>query len=323
MAATVSVVAAAAAQVGGGAKSNGVAVGNGYGGPPVNGKAGKEEDAAAAEAAPDTAEEETQKEVDITINNVVSSFSVKCHLNLRDIAQRGANVEYRRENGMATMKLRKPWTTASMWSSGKITCTGASSEPEAHCAARRYSRILQKLGFNIKFRNFRVVNVLGTCIMPFGIKITQFSQLHREAASYEPELHPGVTYKIKEPKATLKIFSTGSITVTARSVAIVQMAIEHIYPLVEAFQKPKTKADIKKKPTPDSQRNSQGVKRAAPPSSSAPSSSSCAPRKRRGDGGPAPSAGRPSRRGAGSDEGDVDDDLEQPAESDESDESSD
>lgn len=31
---------------------------------------------------------------------------------------------------------------------------------------------------------------------------------------YEPELHPGVTYKIKRYRATLKIFSTGSITVT-------------------------------------------------------------------------------------------------------------
>ena len=37
--------------------------------------------------------------------------------------------------------------------------------------------------------------------------------------SYEPELHPGVTYKITEPKATLKIFSTGSITVTGKSKA--------------------------------------------------------------------------------------------------------
>lgn len=33
---------------------------------------------------------------------------------------------------------------------------------------------------------------------------------------YEPELHPGVTYKLKNPKATLKIFSTGSITVTGK-----------------------------------------------------------------------------------------------------------
>ena len=62
--------------------------------------------------------------------------------------------------------------------------------------------------------------------------------------SYEPELHPGVTYKCKDPKATLKIFSTGSITVTAPSVANVQRAVEHIYPLVEEFQKPKTKSDV-------------------------------------------------------------------------------
>jgi TATA-box binding protein (TBP) (component of TFIID and TFIIIB) len=61
--------------------------------------------------------------------------------------------------------------------------------------------------------------------------------------SYEPELHPGVTYKCKDPKATLKIFSTGSVTITAPSVANVQRAVEHIYPLVEVFAKPKTKQD--------------------------------------------------------------------------------
>lgn len=32
--------------------------------------------------------------------------------------------------------------------------------------------------------------------------------------SYEPELHPGVTYKLFNPKATLKIFSTGGVTIT-------------------------------------------------------------------------------------------------------------
>lgn len=39
-------------------------------------------------------------EIDIVINNVVCSFSVRCHLNLRQIALNGANVEYRRENGV-------------------------------------------------------------------------------------------------------------------------------------------------------------------------------------------------------------------------------
>lgn len=75
-------------------------------------------------------EQEPQPEVDIVINNVVCSFSVKCHLSLREIALNGFNVEYRRENGMVTMKLRQPYTTASIWSSGRITCTGATSEDQ-------------------------------------------------------------------------------------------------------------------------------------------------------------------------------------------------
>jgi len=230
---------------GGAAVTNGHAAANGDAAEPKNKKP-----AAAAPLAADSKEpqpaaaQEEEPEVDIVINNVVCSFNVRCHLNLRVIATQGLNVEYRKENGMVTMKLRHPYTTASMWSSGKITCTGANSEDQAKTAARKYARFLQKLGFNTRFTNYRVVNVLGTCTMPFAIKITQFSQEHREA-SYEPELHPGVTYRIRDPKATLKIFSTGSITITAPSVANIQSAVERIYPLVHKFRKPKTAEDIK------------------------------------------------------------------------------
>ncbi|XP_022904028.1 TATA box-binding protein-like 1 [Onthophagus taurus] len=187
--------------------------------------------------------EDAEPEIDIVINNVVCSFSVRCHLNLRDIALNGLNVEYRKENGMVTMKLRRPYTTASIWSSGKVTCTGATSEDQAKIAARRFARCLQKLGFNVRFNNYRVVNVLGTCSMPFAIRINSFSERHKEA-DYEPELHPGVTYKLKSPKATLKIFSTGSVTVTAPSVMDVQAAIEHIFPLVYEFRKERSPEDI-------------------------------------------------------------------------------
>jgi transcription initiation factor TFIID TATA-box-binding protein len=135
---------------------------------------------------------------------------------------------------MVTMKLRRPYTTASIWSSGKVTVTGATTEACAHLAARRIARMLQSIGFRTRFSNYRVVNVLGSCTMPFNIKIAPFSEQYRQEAryvlvcvhgntifmmfvfySYEPELHPGVTFRIKEPhRATLKIFSTGSITIT-------------------------------------------------------------------------------------------------------------
>jgi TATA-box binding protein (TBP) (component of TFIID and TFIIIB) len=48
----------------------------------------------------ETPSEPEPPEIDIVINNVVCSFSVRCHLNLRQIALNGANVEYRRENGV-------------------------------------------------------------------------------------------------------------------------------------------------------------------------------------------------------------------------------
>ncbi|XP_063839091.1 TATA box-binding protein-like 1 [Ostrinia nubilalis] len=198
--------------------------------------------AAPAPAPAPAADDDDTPEIDIMINNVVCSFSVKCHLNLRQIALNGVNVEFRRENGMVTMKLRRPYTTASIWSSGRITCTGATSEDQAKVAARRYARALQKLGFQVRFQNFRVVNVLGTCRMPFGIRIIAFSNKYKEA-DYEPELHPGVTYKLYNPKATLKIFSTGGVTITARSVNDVQSAVERIFPLVYEFRKPRSAAD--------------------------------------------------------------------------------
>lgn len=60
--------------------------------------------------------------------------------------------------------------------------------------------------------------------MPFAIKIVQFSEKYKKEASYEPELHPGVTYNLKTPKATLKIFSTGSMTVTGENGIVTQLS---------------------------------------------------------------------------------------------------
>ncbi|XP_066556293.1 TATA box-binding protein-like 1 isoform X2 [Amia ocellicauda] len=174
--------------------------------------------------------------LDIIITNVVAVFRTRCHLNLRTIALEGTNVIYKPEKVL--MKLRKPRITASIWSSGKIICTGATSEEEAKIGARRLARCLQKLGFKVKFTEFKVVNVLAVCTMPFEIRLPEFTKKNRPIASYEPELHPAASYRIKNLKATLQIFSTGSVTVTAPNVQLVATAVEQAYPLL--FESRKT-----------------------------------------------------------------------------------
>lgn len=94
--------------------------------------------------------EEESPEVNVAINNVVCTFSTRCHLNLKTLALNGFNVELKKAQGMLNMKLRKPSATASIWSSGKITVTGASSEYNCKTAARRIARLIQRIGFNVR-----------------------------------------------------------------------------------------------------------------------------------------------------------------------------
>lgn len=91
---------------------------------------------------------------------------------------------------MVTMKLRYPKISANICSSGKITVSGAHSYEDAKKGARRIARILQNLGFKVKFTDFRVINVLGNVDCPFGIKISQFTEHYREVCRYASSSNP-------------------------------------------------------------------------------------------------------------------------------------
>ena len=42
-------------------------------------------------------------------------------------------------------------------------CTGTKDEDESKIAARKFARIIQKLGFPVKFTNFKIQNMVGSC----------------------------------------------------------------------------------------------------------------------------------------------------------------
>lgn len=179
--------------------------------------------------APDPIDHGDDSEIELFVNNVVCSFALGCQLNLRKIAMEAANVIYRRDQSMVLMKIRNPYCSANLWSSGKVTVTGTTSEDDAERAARRVARCLQRLGFKIKFRNFRVVNCLATCAMPWPIDIVKLSRKYPDCVSYEPEIHPGATVRLNN-KAVLKVFTTGRITLTAPSVERINTAVNEFYP---------------------------------------------------------------------------------------------
>lgn len=84
--------------------------------------------------------------------NIVSTVNLSCKLDLKKIALHARNAEYNPKRFAAViMRIREPRTTALIFSSGKMVCTGAKSEEDSRLAARKYARIIQKLGFPVSF----------------------------------------------------------------------------------------------------------------------------------------------------------------------------
>merc|ERR1711935_663035 len=90
------------------------------------------------------------------LQNIVSTVNLACPLDLKKIALHARNAEYNPKRFAAViMRIRDPRTTALIFSSGKMVCAGAKSEEDSRLAARKYARIIQKLGFPQNSKNSR------------------------------------------------------------------------------------------------------------------------------------------------------------------------
>ena len=94
-------------------------------------------------------------------------------------------------------------------------------EEQSRLAARKYARIIQKLGFNAKFSEFKIQNIVGSCDIKFPIRLEGLAYAHGHYSSYEPELFPGLIYRMVKPKIVLLIFVSGKIVLTGAKVSFV------------------------------------------------------------------------------------------------------
>ncbi|EAL69559.1 TATA-binding protein [Dictyostelium discoideum AX4] len=174
-----------------------------------------------------------------TLQNIVSTVNMATELDLKAIALGARNAEYNPKRFAAViMRIREPKTTALIFKSGKMVCTGAKSEDASRFAARKYARIIQKLDFPARFTDFKIQNIVGSCDVKFPIKLELLHNAHTSFTNYEPEIFPGLIYKMIQPKVVLLIFVSGKIVLTGAKVREeIYEAFENIYPVLSAFKK--------------------------------------------------------------------------------------
>ena len=176
----------------------------------------------------------------IRIQNIASTANFGVRLDLKKIALKCRNTEFNpRRFGAVVMRLREPRATALMFASGKICVTGVKSTHNATLAMKKFHYIIERIGFQPKEKmDFKVQNIVGTADCGFPIRLEGLVYAHSAFASYEPELFPGLIYRLVSPRVVFLIFVSGKIVITgAKKESDLANALTKLYPVLVEFKK--------------------------------------------------------------------------------------
>ena len=187
------------------------------------------------------------------IVNIVSMVNLRVPLNLKLIALKCRNSEYNPSRINAViMRIKEPKAAALIFNSGIIIVLGARDKEKSKQAAKIFAKQIKNLGYEAKFSNFNIVNIVATCDLGFPIKLTQLNikinymlsknkstndEDEKSPCHYEPEAFPGLIYHMTKPELTLLIFQSGKMNfVGAKNKDDIYEALQKIYPLLCKFK---------------------------------------------------------------------------------------
>ncbi len=132
----------------------------------------------------------------------------------------------------AVYKLEEPHASFLIFSSGKMNCVGAKSLGDAKLAIKRLTRKLQRSGVEIKSEpQIKVQNIVASIDFGRGFDLEEIAR-NFENTEYEPEVFPGLVFRLDDPKVVVLLFVSGKgVCAGARSGRDVERAAERIVKL--------------------------------------------------------------------------------------------
>ena len=167
---------------------------------------------------------------DIQVVNIVVSTSLEHDIPLEKMAATLSNTEYNPEQfpGLV-IRIKDPKTSALIFSSGKVVCTGARSMDKVEEAIKNIIKSLEKINVKITIQpKINIQNIVASGSVGFDLNLNTLA-MKLENTEYEPEQFPGLVYKLPQAKATFLLFSNGKIVCTGtKSEDEVYLALEKL-----------------------------------------------------------------------------------------------
>jgi len=169
-----------------------------------------------------------ESDLDYKIENVVATVVVEIteKIDLNQIARKHAEVEYNPERfpGLV-MRIEKPRATILIFSTGKMVVTGLRKAVEAPKVVEKVVKNIKKAGIKVANPEITIQNIVASGDLHTHIDLNM-AAIVMEQAMYEPEVFPGLIYRMADPKTVFLIFSTGRIVCTgAKNKEIVREAV--------------------------------------------------------------------------------------------------
>jgi transcription initiation factor TFIID TATA-box-binding protein len=151
----------------------------------------------------------------IRIENVVAAATMHQKIDLNAVVKSYPGVEYRpKQFPGLVFRLKRPKTATLIFNSGKMVCTGAKSEKEAHRAVKKVIKELKKGGIIIISKpELKIVNIVASVSLRGRIDLEK-AAYDLEKTMYEPEQFPGLIYRMAEPKVVILLFASGKLVCT-------------------------------------------------------------------------------------------------------------
>jgi len=130
------------------------------------------------------------------------------------------------------MRIKDPKTSALIFSSGNVVCTGAKSMKKVRESIKAIIKNIEKIKIRIKVENvlkkITVQNMVASGAIGMDLNLNSLA-IKLDNTEYEPEQFPGLVYKLSGTRATFLLFSNGKIVCTGtRSEKKLHEAIDHL-----------------------------------------------------------------------------------------------
>ena len=181
------------------------------------------------------------------INNIITSANLGNNLYLNNIALKLKNVDYNlNKSSNLTLKAKNCKIIATIFSNGKMICSGAKNEKESKASCVKYAKIIKKIENNVDLKDLKIQNMVATFDVRFKINLDKlFKEINTlinnskkfgnnyNYCKYNKNEYPGLVFYMNDSKINFVVYETGKVVLSgAKSRNEINDVFKNIYPLL-------------------------------------------------------------------------------------------